>query len=477
VNASVLALIRKEYPDTFTKISSIVGREVLDSRGNPTVEVDLTTAGGITVRAMVPSGASTGIHEACEMRDGDKSRYLGKGCTKAVGHINNELQAIVGMCCLDQKAIDDKMCEMDTGTVGDGFRNKSKFGANAILGISMAAAKAGAECEGIPLYQYFAKLAGNDKLVLPVPCFNVINGGSHAGNKLAFQEYFIIPVGASSFKEAMRIGCECYHALKGIIKKKFGGDATSVGDEGGFAPPCDAKEGCELIMEAIAKAGYTGKCKIGLDVAAAEFMVPGTGEGTGKESMYDLATWYPDNDPMKEKLKMTIPELAAFYKDLKATFPDIETIEDPFDQDDWKGWSTMTAEMTDCQIVGDDLTVTNVRRIKTAIAEKACTALLLKVNQIGTITESINAVKLCKSKGWGIMCSHRSGETEDTTIADLAVGLCTGQIKTGAPCRSDRLAKYNQLMRIEEEIGAGAVYAGATWKKPAWMAPGFTLEN
>ena len=225
-------------------------------------------------------------------------------------------------------------------------------------------------------------------------------------------------------------------------------------------------------MEAIAKAGYTGKCKIGLDVAAAEFMVPGTGEGTGKESMYDLATWYPDNDPMKEKLKMTIPELAAFYKDLKATFPDIETIEDPFDQDDWKGWSTMTAEMTDCQIVGDDLTVTNVRRIKTAIAEKACTALLLKVNQIGTITESINAVKLCKSKGWGIMCSHRSGETEDTTIADLAVGLCTGQIKTGAPCRSDRLAKYNQLMRIEEELGSKCTYAGATWKKPAWMAPG-----
>merc|ERR1719473_1401205 len=239
-------------------------------------------------------------------------------------------------------------------------------------------------------------------MVLPVPCFNVINGGSHAGNKLAFQEYFIVPIGADTFSEAIRIGCEVYHALKGIIKKKFGGDATLIGDEGGFAPPCDARGGCELVMEAIKAAGYEGKCKIGMDVAASEFKVEG-------KDCYDLGTWYPE-------------------------------------------------------------AVTNVARVKKAIDDKACNALLLKVNQIGSVTESIDAVKMCKQSGWGVMCSHRSGETEDTTIADIAVGLCTGQIKTGAPCRSDRNAKYNQLMRIEEELGADAVYAGATWRKPAWMA-------
>jgi len=462
--AKLLATLKAAGVDTskieadLTLIGSIKAREILDSRGNPTVEVDLVTKGGIEVRAAVPSGASTGIHEAHELRDGDKSRYLGKGVIKAVASVNDVLaKELIGMSVLDQKAVDDKMCALD------GTPNKAKLGANAILGVSMAVAKAAAEATGVPLYRHIAKLAGNDgKMVLPVPCFNVINGGSHAGNKLAFQEYFIIPVGAETFKEAMRIGCECYHTLKGIIKKKFGGDATSVGDEGGFAPPCDARTGLELVMEAIKAAGYEGKCKVGMDVAASEFLVEG-------QDCYDLGTWYPEAEKTPD-LKMTGVQLADFYASLCKDFP-IITIEDPFDQDDWASWAKMTADIGGpCQIVGDDLTVTNVTRVRKAIDDKACNALLLKVNQIGTITESINAVKMCKQSGWGVMCSHRSGETEDTTIADLAVGLCTGQIKTGAPCRSDRNAKYNQLMRIEEELGADAVYAGASWRKPSWMA-------
>merc|ERR1719384_1034890 len=299
-------------------------------------------------------------------------------------------------------------------------------------------------------------------MVLPVPCFNVVNGGSHAGNKLAFQEYFVIPVGAESFSDAMRIGAECYHTLKGIIKKKFGGDATLIGDEGGFAPPCDARGGVELVYEAIEKAGYKDKCSIGMDVAASEFKVEG-------QDCYDLGTWYPDAEKDDPALKMTGEQLADFYAGLCKDFP-IITIEDPFDQDDWKAWSVFTEKIGGpTQVIGDDLTVTNVDRVKRAIDEKACNALLLKVNQIGSLSEAIDAVKLCKKSGWGVMTSHRSGETSDTTIADLAVGLCTGQIKTGAPCRSERNAKYNQLMRIEEELGAAAVYAGKTWRKPSWM--------
>jgi len=317
------------------------------------------------------------------------------------------------------------------------------------------------------LYKHFAKLAGNDaeQFTMPMPCFNVINGGSHAGNKLAFQEYFIIPTGATTFQEGMQIGTECYHNLKSIIKKKFGGDATLIGDEGGFAPPCDARGGVELIMEAIKKAGYEGKCTIGMDVAASEFKVEG-------QDCYDLGTWYPEAEKTAD-LKMTAAQLADFYLGLVKDFP-IVTIEDPFDQDDWEAWTSFTAKMTEsgCQVVGDDLTVTNVARINDAVAKKACNCLLLKVNQIGTVTESINAVRLAKESGWGIMCSHRSGETEDTTIADLAVGLVTGQIKTGAPCRSDRLAKYNQLLRIEERLGAGtgALYPAGTplFKAAPW---------
>merc|ERR1740130_1643579 len=439
-------------------IKSIKAREILDSRGNPTVEVDLETEGGIFARAAVPSGASTGIHEACELRDNDKARYVGKGCLSAVKNVNTVLaEALKGFNVKDQEGIDGLMNKLD------GTPNKSKLGANAILGVSMAAAKAAAQGKGMPLFRHFAELAGNTSApTLPVPCFNVINGGSHAGNKLAFQEYFIVPIGAENFSEAVRIGCECYHALKGIIKKKFGGDATSVGDEGGFAPPCNAKEGCELIMEAIEKAGYKDKCKIGMDVAASEFKLEG-------QDCYDLGLWYPDGEKDDPALKMTAAQLADFYVQLCKEFP-IITIEDPFDQDDWDGWVDLTAKIgVETQVVGDDLTVTNVTRVQTAIDKKACNSLLLKVNQIGTMSESITAVKMCKESGWGIMASHRSGETEDTTIADLAVGLSTGQIKTGAPCRSDRNAKYNQLLRIEEELGAAAEFAGKTWRNPKWV--------
>merc|ERR1740122_851421 len=401
---------------------------------------------------------------AHELRDGDKSRYLGKGCIKAIESVNTVIaEALKGKSVLDQRTLDEKMKELD------GTPNKSKLGANAILGVSLAAAKAAAEAKGVSLYAHIADLAGNTgPMVLPVPCFNVVNGGSHAGNKLAFQEYFIIPVGAESFKDAMRIGAECYHCLKGIIKKKFGGDATLIGDEGGFAPPCDARGGVELVMEAIEKAGYKDVCKIGMDVAASEFKVEG-------EDCYDLGTWYPEAEKGDPALKMTGAQLAEFYAQLCKDFP-IITIEDPFDQDDWAAWKLFTEKIgAGTQVVGDDLTVTNVTRVKKAIDEKACNALLLKVNQIGSLSESIEAVTLCKKSGWGVMCSHRSGETEDVTIADIAVALCTGQIKTGAPCRSERNAKYNQLMRIEEELGDNCVFAGiekdgTTWRKPAWMA-------
>ena len=386
---------------------------------------------------------------------------MGKGVLKAVGNVNDVLApAVMGMDVTQQQAIDRAMLDVD------GTPNKSKMGANAILGVSLAVSKAGAAAKGVPLYQHYADLAGNDlkQFTMPVPCFNVINGGSHAGNKLAFQEYFVIPTGAKSFAEAMQIGCEVYHTLGKIIKAKFGGDATLIGDEGGFAPPCDNREGCELIMEAISKAGYDGKCTIGLDVAASEFKVKGKDE-------YDLDFKY-DGDIVSGE------GLGDLYQSLAADFP-IVTIEDPFDEDDWDNWSKFTGKNSEqFQVVGDDLTVTNIEKISRAVEEKSCTCLLLKVNQIGSISESIAAVTKAKQAGWGVMTSHRSGETEDTYIADLAVGLCTGQIKTGAPCRSERLAKYNQLLRIEEELGAeNTAYAGEGFRKTAWMGEGAPVFN
>jgi len=437
-------------------ITGIKGREVIDSRGNPTVECDIITTDGL-FRAIVPSGASTGMYEAHELRDGG-SRYLGKGVQGAVDSINDVFaKELIGMDPTDQQAIDDKMIELD------GTPNKKRLGANAILGVSIAASKAGAASKGVPLYKHFADLAGNPTpTTLPVPCFNVINGGEHAGNALAFQEFFIIPTGAATFSESMQIGCEVFHSLKKVIKSKYGGDATLIGDEGGFAPPCTVESGLEMLMEATDKAGYLDKVSVGLDVASSEFKVDG-------EDFYDLDFKTPV-ESRDTSMKLSGDEMLALYQKISEDYP-ILTIEDPFDQNDWTNWSKITAAMGEAvQIVGDDLTVTNIDFIKKAVDEKAANCLLLKVNQIGSISESIDAVKLSKQNGWGVMCSHRSGETEDTTIADLAVGLCTGQIKTGAPCRGERTAKYNQLLRIEEELGGSAVFPGAAFRTTDWMA-------
>lgn len=430
-------------------VSKILAREIFDSRGNPSVEVDITTSKGL-FRAAVPSGASTGVHEALELRDKDPKRFLGKGVLKAVENVNK----VIGPALISKNVDVTKQEEVDKIMLElDGTENKSKLGANAILGVSLAVCKAGAAHKGVPLYRHIADLAGNNEVILPVPAFNVINGGSHAGNKLAMQEFMLLPTGASNFQEAMRMGAEIYQNLKSVVKKRYGIDAVNVGDEGGFAPNIqDNREGLELLNVAIAQAGYTGKIKIGMDVAASEFY---------KDGKYDLDFKNPSSDPSKW---ITGEQLSNMYQDFIANYP-VVSIEDAFDQDDWDNWTQLTAKVS-IQIVGDDLTVTNPKRIKMAVDKKACNCLLLKVNQIGSVTESIQACKLAQSNGWGVMVSHRSGETEDTFIADLVVGLCTGQIKTGAPCRSERLAKYNQLLRIEEELGAGAKYAGEKFRKP-----------
>ncbi|XP_078413957.1 enolase 1a, (alpha) isoform X1 [Cetorhinus maximus] len=429
-------------------ILKIQAREIFDSRGNPTVEVDLYTGKGL-FRAAVPSGASTGIYEALELRDGDKTRFLGKGVTKAVDNINTLIAPQLikqHVNVIEQEKIDKLMLAMD------GTENKSKFGANAILGVSLAVCKAGAAEKGVPLYRHISHLAGNTQVILPVPAFNVINGGSHAGNKLAMQEFMILPIGAASFREAMRIGAEVYHNLKNVIKDKYGRDAINVGDEGGFAPNIlENKEALELLKVAIDKAGYADKVVIGMDIAASEFF---------RDGKYDLDFKSPPN-PSRY---VTHDKLIELYQSFSKNYP-VVSIEDPFDQDDWAAWTQYT-DQAKIQVVGDDLLVTNPTRIAKAIEEKACNCLLLKVNQIGTVTESIEACKLAQSNGWGVMVSHRSGETEDTFIADLVVGLCTGQIKTGAPCRSERLAKYNQLMRIEEELGQMACFAGRNFQNP-----------
>lgn len=434
-------------------ISRVTARSVFDSRGNPTVEVDVYV-GTNKFSAIVPSGASTGIYEALELRDGDASAYLGKGVQKAVDNVKEKIAPVlIGTDPSDQEAVDNLMIKLD-GTEG-GF--KKNLGANAILGVSMAVARAGAFVKGVPLYRHINDLAGKPKMLLPVPSLNVINGGTHAGNKLAMQEFMILPVGASSFTEAMKMGAETYQYLKKVIKKKYGLDATSVGDEGGFAPNIqDNTEGLRLLEEAIEMAGYTGKIKVGMDVAASEFW---------KESqkVYDLDFKNENNDGSQ---CLTGEKLGEMYKDFCANFPMV-SIEDPFDQDDWDSYAMLTEAVGDAvQIVGDDLLVTNPDRIRMGIEKKACNALLLKVNQIGSITEAVQACRMSRDAGWGVMVSHRSGETEDTFIADLCVGLGTAQIKTGAPCRSERLAKYNQLLRIEEELGADAVYAGATFRTP-----------
>jgi len=431
-------------------ITKVAARSVYDSRGNPTVEVDVVTETGLH-RAIVPSGASTGQHEACELRDGDKSKWGGKGVLKAVKNVNE----VIGPAILkenidvkDQLKLDEFLIKMD------GTPNKTNLGANAILGVSLAVAKAGAAEKGIPLYAHVSDLAGTKKpFVLPVPFMNVLNGGSHAGGRLAFQEFMIVPSSAPTFTEAMRWGSEVYQALKTLAKKKYGQSAGNVGDEGGVAPDIQTPvEALDLITEAIEKAGYTGKMHIAMDVASSEFYKV-------DEKKYDLDFKNPDSDKTKW---ITYEELADLYKKLAETYP-IISIEDPFAEDDWEAWSYFY-KTSDFQIVGDDLTVTNPIRIKKAIELKSCNALLLKVNQIGTLTESIQAAKDSYAAGWGVMVSHRSGETEDVTIADIVVGLRAGQIKTGAPARSERLAKLNQILRIEEELGNKAIFAGEKFR-------------
>merc|ERR1712178_77114 len=382
---------------------------------------------------------------------------------KAVSNVNESIAPkLIGMTVTQQEVIDKLMVESIDGSQNEWGWSKSVLGANAILAVSMAVCRAGAASMQMPLYEYVSLISGRptDKFVLPVPSFNVINGGSHAGNRLACQEFMILPVGASTFKEALIMGCEVYHTLKGVIKKKYGQDACNVGDEGGFAPSVqDNNEALDVLMEAINKSGHAAKIKIGTDVAASEFFVKGEG---GAPDKYDLDFKNPAGS--SPEMKKTAEEMIAYYKEWTAKYPFV-SIEDPFDQDDWPAYTKLMKEMgVDQQIVGDDLLVTNPLRVQKALDVKACNALLLKVNQIGSITEAIEAAVMSQFAGWGVMVSHRSGETEDSFIADLVVGLRTGQIKTGAPCRSERLAKYNQLLRIEEELGSRCSYAGDAFR-------------
>jgi len=414
-------------------IEAIGAREILDSRGNPTVEVEIELEDGTQSRAAVPSGASTGAFEAAELRDGDKKRYLGKGVLKAVEFVNNELApAIEGLDAQDQRLIDDEMIKLD------GTLNKSRIGANSTLGVSLAVAKASAESADLSLFRY---LGGPNAHVLPVPMMNILNGGAHADTNVDIQEFMIAPIGAESFRESLRWGAEIYHALKSVLKQR--GLATSVGDEGGFAPNLESNRAAlDLIIEAITSAGFEPGKQIALamDVAATEFHEKGQYKFEGS--------------------LRSAQEMIGYYAELVASYP-IVSIEDPLDEEDWAGWKSMTSSLgSKIQIVGDDLFVTNLVRLAKGIASDTANALLVKVNQIGTLTETLDAVDMAHRANYRSMISHRSGETEDVTIADLAVATNCGQIKTGAPSRSERVAKYNQLLRIEEELAEGGIYAG-----------------
>ena len=418
-----------------TFIEQVVGREVLDSRGNPTVEVEIVLTGGGRGRGLVPSGASTGAHEAVELRDGDKSRYGGKGVRKAVDNVNSTISgAIIGLDALDQTGLDQLMIELD------GTKNKGSLGANAILGVSIAIARAAADALDLPLYRY---LGGVGARTLPVPMMNILNGGKHADNSTDFQEFMVVPVGAESFEEGLRWGAEIYHTLGDILHTK--GYNTGIGDEGGYAPSLKSNaEAVEVILEAIEKAGYKAgeQVFIALDPATTELYEGGR---------YVLK---------KESRSFSTDEMIEFWVDWVNKYP-IISLEDGLAEDDWAGWKSLTARIgARVQIVGDDLLVTNVERLARSINEGSANSILTKVNQIGSLTESISAVQMAQKAGFTAVMSHRSGETEDTTIADLAVALNTGQIKTGAPARSDRIAKYNQLLRIEDQLGASAIYPG-----------------
>jgi enolase len=416
------------------EIVDIKAREILDSRGNPTLQADVTLASGVVGSAMVPSGASTGEREAIELRDGDKKRYGGKGVLKAVGHVNDEIKAsLVGMDATDQLAIDDKMIELD------GTANKARLGANATLGVSLAAAHAAANEGNVPLYRYL----GKDEFLLPVPMMNIINGGSHADNSVDLQEFMILPVGAPNFSEAMRYGTEVFHALKSVLLAK--GLSTSVGDEGGFAPDLSSnEEAIEVILQAIENVGLKigDDIALGLDVASSEFYSNGE---------YNLAS---------ENKRFTSQQMADFLASWANQYP-IISIEDGLDENDWDGWKYLTDIIgSKVQLVGDDLFVTNPEIFKQGIDKNIANSILIKVNQIGTLSETIAAIDMAHNVDYTSVVSHRSGETEDTTIADLAVAMCSGQIKTGSLCRSDRIAKYNRLLRIEEDLGSQAIYAG-----------------
>ena len=418
------------------QIQQIKAREVLDSRGNPTVEVDCVLEGGAAGRAIVPSGASTGEHEAVELRDGDLERYLGKGVRKAVRNVNETIApALIGEDATMQSRIDQIMLSID------GTKNKSKLGANAILGVSMSVARAAAQAHGLPLYRY---IGGIQAQTLPVPMMNIVNGGAHADNSVDFQEFMIVPVGASSFREGLRIGTEVFHTLKTILRsEKY---ATTVGDEGGFAPNLKKdQEAIELILKAIEKAGYVPgeQVAIALDTASSELF--SNGKYVFKKS---------------DGSEKTSAEMVEFFADWVERYP-IVSIEDGLDENDWDGWALLTRELGDkVQLVGDDLFVTSTERLARGMGSGVANAILIKVNQIGTLTETMDAIEMAKRAGYGVVISHRSGETEDTFIADLAVATNAGQIKTGSLSRTDRIAKYNQLLRIEEEIGAGALYPG-----------------
>jgi enolase len=414
-----------------SKIKEINAREILDSRGNPTVEVDVFTDDGFWGRAAVPSGASTGEHEAVELRDGDNKRYLGKGVLKAVGNVNTTIQkALVGQPLSDQVALDKLLIELD------GTENKAKLGANAILGVSLAAARAEAETRNLPLWAYVSELYGSKEVSLPLPMMNILNGGQHADNNVDIQEWMVMPVGAPNFKEALRMGAETFHHLKKVLKA--GGHVTSVGDEGGFAPNLRSNiEAVEIILEAITKAGYKPgeDISIAIDAAASSFY---------KDGKYIMAA--------EESPEKSVEEMIDWYVDLVNEYPVI-SIEDGLDENDWDGWKMMTEKFNNTiQIVGDDIFVTNPKFLKRGIEEKVANSILIKVNQIGTLTETLNTMQIAEAAGYKSIVSHRSGETEDSIIADIAVGTAAGQIKTGSASRSDRIAKYNQLLRIEEEL-------------------------
>ena len=424
-----------------TSIKDVKGREILDSRGNPTVEVDVSLADGSFGRAAVPSGASTGEHEAVELRDGDKSRYMGKGVMKAVKNVNGEIKkAVTGKDALKQGELDQLLIDLD------GTPNKGRLGANAILGVSLAAAKAAAASKGMPLYRY---IGGDKAKMLPIPMMNILNGGLHADNNVDLQEFMIMPVNANSFAQALRWGAEVFHSLKKILHdKKL---STSVGDEGGFAPDLESNdEAVEVILAAIDKAGYkAGKdIFIALDPAASSF--------------YENGKYILDAEPKKEN---SSDDMVEFYAKWVAKYP-IVSIEDGLAEDDWAGWKLLTDKLgKSTQLVGDDIFVTNVKRLRMGIEKKVANSILIKVNQIGTLTETLDTIDLAKRHGYTSVISHRSGETEDTTIAHLVVAMNTGQIKTGSVCRTDRICKYNELLRIEEELGKSAVYGKAIWQK------------